>query len=359
MSNRSIAGAALALLFLDGPALCVTKPFEKVSTTVNNATTFPRGVRNIGMGGAGVADISGFSTGYFNPASFAWSDAVTFGASTSGWMDVLHYADARLSAGYPLKGTVLGAALRLGGSIAYSDASMDLRCGGTIYVPEGTAASCETDNHDRYVSGSLAARAKKGIWELGLGGTAKYIDVKGAGQYTAWAFDLGFVAAADIERAAGSGLRPRVGASVRNLGEDIHYSTIGVEQPGEYRYGGGLDVFTRPVASVTERLHRRVPAVGVSFDYDVVKGDGTNHADGWAFGAETSFFRMVSLRAGWSKDAFFSTDCTTYGIGLGWDFGRLLFQLDYARIDPSCDLCGLLGIHPEHDAFGLVVGGRF
>jgi hypothetical protein len=79
----------------------------------------------------------------------------------------------------------------------------------------------------------------------------------------------------------------------------------------------------------------------------------------WAFGAEVSFFDMVHLRAGRSIDVFLGTDCTTYGIGLGWDFGRVLVQLDYARIDPSCDACGFLGIRPEEDAFGLVVGGRF
>jgi hypothetical protein len=52
-------------------------------------------------------------------------------------------------------------------------------------------------------------------------------------------------------------------------------------------------------------------------------------------------------------------DCTMYGIGLGWDFGRVLVQLDYARIDPSCDACGFLGIRSEENAFGLVVSGRF
>jgi hypothetical protein len=225
-------------------------------------------------------------------------------------------------------------------------------------MPEGTA-NCETDNRDHYLSGSLAARAKKGIWELGLGGTAKYLEVKGLGSFTTWVFDLGFVAAADIKQVDGFGVRPRIGASVRNLGEDIHYHTGSTEQPGEHRYGIGIDVFTPPVASATEKLHRDVPAVGVSFDYDIVKGDGTNQANGWAFGTEMSFFKMVSLRAGWSEDVFFSSECSTYGAGLGWDFGRVLFQLDYARIDPSCDVCGLLGIQPEQDAFGLVVGGRF
>ena len=79
MSKRNIAGVALALLLLDGAAFCSTKPFERVNYQINNATTFPRGVRTIGMGGAGAADVSGFSSGYFNPVSFAWSDAVTLG----------------------------------------------------------------------------------------------------------------------------------------------------------------------------------------------------------------------------------------------------------------------------------------
>jgi hypothetical protein len=357
MSKRSIAGAALVLLLLDEAAFCTTKPFEKVTYYVNNATTFPRGVRNIGMGGAGAADISGFSTGYFNPASLAWSDAVTLGASMNGWMELLECTDTRLSAGYPLKGTIGGAELRLGGSLAYSTESIDLGPSRTIYEPEGTH-SMEMDNPDYYLSGSFAARAKRGIWELGLGGTAKYLEVKGFWHYTTWAFDLGFIAAADFKQANGLGLRPRVGASIRNLGKDID-PTRGIQQPGEHRYGIGIDVFAPPVDAVTGKLRRNISALGLSIGYDIVEGDGSNQANGSAFGAEISLFEMMSLRAGRSDDVFYGSDCTTYGIGLGWDFGHVLVQLDYARMDPSCDACGLLGIHPEEDAFGLVVGGRF
>jgi hypothetical protein len=363
MSKRIIAGVTLTLLLLSGAAFCSTKPFVKVNSQNGNATTFPRGVRNIGMGGAGAADVSGFSSGYFNPASFAWTDAVTLGASTNDYAQYLEFYDTRLSAGYPFKGTFRGAALRLGGSLAYSTESRDLGCGRTIYMPEGTYCE-ETNNPDYYLSGSLAAGAKRGIWELGLGGTAKYLEVKSFGHYTTWAFDLGFIAAADIERADGFRLRPRIGASVRNLGKDIEMTSNGTsypasEQPGEHRYGFGVDVFAPPIDAVTAKLHRGVSALGLSIDYDIMKGDGSNETDGWAFGAEVSFFEMVRVRAGRSGDVFFGTDCTTYGIGLGWDFGRVLVQLDYARMDPACDACELLGIHPGGDAFGLVVGGRF
>jgi hypothetical protein len=363
MIKRILGGLTLALLLLDGAAFCATKPFEKVPLNLYNATTFPRGVRNIGMGGAGAADISGFSSGYFNPASFAWSDAITLGASSNDFMKYQNYFDTRLSAGYPLAGTIRGVELRLGGSLAYSTESWDLGQSRTIYIPEGTYTG-DTDNPEYCVSGSLAARAKRGIWELALGGTAKYLEVKSIERYTTWPFDLGVIAAADIERANGFRLRPRIGASVRNLGKDIEMalndtSYPGIEQPGEHRYGVGIDVFTPPVDAVTRSLRRAVSVMGVSIDYDIVKGDGSNDADGWAFGAEVSLFEILRLRAGRSDDVFLGTDCTTYGIGLGWDFGRVLFQIDYARMDPSCDACGLLGIRPEEDAFGLVVGGRF
>lgn len=363
MSKKNIVVATLALLLIDGAALHAAKPFEKVEYHVNNATTFPRGVRNIGMGGAGAADINGFSSGYFNAASFAWSDAVTLGASTNRFMEYQEYSDARLSVGYPFKGSFRGAELRLGGSLAYSVQSWDLGCSRTIYIPAGTYSDCE-DDPDYYLSGSLAAGMKKGIWEFGLGGTAKYLEVTSLGRYATWAFDLGFIAAADIDRADGIRLRPRIGASVRNLGNDIEMTFLdgsdrGVEQPGEHRYGFGVDVSAPPVDAVTAKLHRGVPVAGISIDYDIVKGDGSNDADGWAFGTELSFFEMVRLRAGRSIDVFNGTDCTTYGIGLGWDFGRVLAQFDYARMDPSCESCTFLGINPEEDAFGLVVGGRF
>ncbi|HVO76445.1 MAG TPA: hypothetical protein VMT60_00535 [Candidatus Bathyarchaeia archaeon] len=360
---KNIAGVILALFLLDGTAFGATKPFMKVDQHYYNATTFPRGVRNIGMGGAGAADISGFSSGYFNPASFGWSDAITLGASTNDFAQYLEFVDTRLTASHPLKNTVRGADLRIGGSLAYSTLSWDLGCERTIYSPVGCT---ETDNPDYYLSGSLAAGVKKGMWELALGGTAKYLEVKTFGQYMTWAFDLGFIAAANIEQANGFRLRPRIGASVRNLGKDIEFSSNEmnyqpneIEQPGEHRYGIGVDVFAPPVAAVTTTLRRNVSTLGMSIDYDIVKGDGSNQVNGWAFGAEMSFFEMLRLRAGRSDDVFLNTDCMTYGIGLGWDFRRLIVQFDYARIDRDCDACELLGINPEDDAFGLVVGGRF
>jgi len=136
-----------------------------------------------------------------------------------------------------------------------------------------------------------------------LGGTVKYIEVKALERYTSWAFDLGFIAAADIEPANGFRLRPRIGASIRNLGKDIESipsdavdppppKPLIVEQPGEHRYGIGVDVSAPPLDAMTEKLHRGVSAAGVSIDCDIVKGDGSNDSNGWC--SSTSRWRSCA-----------------------------------------------------------------
>lgn len=349
----SIAG--LVLLAGASSVFSVTKPFEGVGTHLWNQTNFARGVRNVGMGAVGVAEVLGYSTGFFNPASFAWVDAITLDASFNDWILDEKFTDTRLSAGYPGRHDEDAGIWRFGGSVAYSAETMDFECSPTIYTP-----GCQPIHGlvDYSVSGSFAARAKRGVWEAGLGGTVKYVETKTLGHYVTWAFDVGAIAAADISLENGCGIRPRVGIAFKNLGRDIRIGSLSISQPGEDRYGVGFDLSSPFVERMKRTFHRDVPLARTSINLDQVKGVGSNHeSDGWAIGAEVAFLEMVELRVGKSKDAIGSWEYWTYGFGLGWDFGRALFQLDYARIEQIDDSNSYLQFG-GYDFYGIVVGGR-
>ncbi len=66
---------------------------------------------------------------------------------------------------------------------------------------------------------------------------------------------------------------------------------------------------------------------------------------------------MAQARIGKTKDGIDPFEYWTYGFGLGWDFGRVLFQLDYAHTDRSPNNCSVCA--PQSDFFGVVVGGRY
>jgi len=349
LGNAYAAGVLLAV-FLASTAHA-TEPFEKVETTVSlTAASFPRGVRNIGMGAAGVSNTGGFRSGYYNPACFAWQDMQEIGTSFNEWLGILTFTDTRVSAGRRWPMGDEGDGWMIGGSLGYSTMSFDGE-ERTIYIPEGS----EVKRTDYYISAAVAGGFVRGMWEAGAGAAAKYLKADSPWGYSLWAFDLGAIVAADILRYAGYTVRPRIGASLLHIGGDIEFennSTAG--QPETSRLGFGVDISTPPNGRMTESLGRAVPVLGLAVDYDLVDGIGSNDTDGWAFGLEVSVLEFLQVRYGRNEDVFTSRRYDTYGVGLGWDFGRVAAQLDYARIDPEVKY----GPLREEDVYGISVGAR-
>ncbi len=121
--KRALSAVCIAgLLVAAGArgAVCATKPFEKVEAHGQNLTNFPRGVRGIGMGAAGVSEVLGYNTGFFNPASLAWADAIVANASHNDWILDEAFGDVRVVGGFPQGPERAVDGWRFGGSIAYS-----------------------------------------------------------------------------------------------------------------------------------------------------------------------------------------------------------------------------------------------
>lgn len=338
---------AAVLLAIAVPALA-TEPFAKVGTTsILAVLDFPVGVRNMGMGGTGVADMSQPANGYFNPASLAWTDATYVSYGHEDLMFDIEMNDARLVSGYRWGDDASKNAWRLGGALGYTAMNMDPVVVRTIFLPEGTGESYEPD--DYYVTTALAGAWERSGASIAAGVAAKYVRIEFASdEGTAWAFDYGFVAAKSFI-AGGSMLRPRAGFSMTNIGEELEYADRFSDIAGETRMGLGFDFASPPKRT----WGRDVAAVSGAFDADHVDRDlGDSY---WAFGWEVAALQFIQMRAGYQWFDVDNDNVVTLGAGIGWDFGRVIIRADYTHVsEPSSFRVDL-----DRDLFGATVGARF
>ena len=353
-----ILAVVLSLSLLQGVAATAraVEPSPFIPVIHHYSTmSYSRGVRNIGMGATGTADIKGFPTGFFNPASFAWADAITLGGSYQEWILDIKLTDTRISGGGQLRPHQSGSGWRLGGSIGYSNMSMEPKVERVIFLPEGTGRTFNLD--DYYISGSGAIAWEREHLSVGVGGTAKYLnEIRGDGDISAWAFDVGVIAAIPLSWNDYQ-FQPRSGVAVTNLSEGISYSDdLEGEIIGEQRWALGFDVASPPLAVGSGMWRRDVSVLSFSVNYDNIHrsnagSDGTR----WAVGWEVSLLELIQARYGVNNNTFSSDEkANTLGFGLGWDFGRLLFQVDYAHISANVGISEPLDEH----VFGVLVGGR-
>jgi len=287
------------------------------------------------MGGAGVSEINGYGTGYYNPASLAWTDITAIEGTYYEYLMDIDFYDMGVS-GYfqPEKGP-WGSGFRFGWAVSYWTMIWPESEERTIYTPEGTVSSAKM--HEYYMTGSLAAAWKKGIFEIGIGETTKYLEYVSSG-ISIWAFDLGVITAAEFKWSSGYLVKPRIGFSFKDIGSGLT-TTSGreLEFIQRYRLGGGFD-FTVPH---TKRMgwmgdrEVRVFRMSVSLDlaFDDAGGDKyMEEEDMWAFGAELSLFEFLYARVGKSNNMFVKEEAATFGFGLKWDNEKYLVKADYGLV---------------------------
>jgi len=309
----------------------------------------------MGMGASGTAAIEGFHTGYFNPASLAWTDAITLGASYQEWFADLETADVRLSGGHRWDPGGSGAVWRIGGSLGYSTLRLNHDVPErTIFLPEGTGTTFSVD--DYFVSGTVGSAYERGLFALAVGGAAKYLREESfGGNRSVWAFDLGVIVALPYVWRDYI-FRPRVGYAETNLSNGMTFGDREIEITGERRWAFGIDLKTPVVDMGSGTWRRSVSVVGISIDHDrILRRDLAPEDTRTATGFELNIFETVQIRYGVSDRSYSGDeDGTTYGFGLGWDFGRVLFQMDYARVKSDFFL-----VQMDENVFGLIIGTRY
>lgn len=310
---------------------------------------FPRGVRNIGMGATGTADVNGLSTGYFNPASVAFANATTLLGSYEDMYLDFSLSDVLISSPIPFHADSTASAWHFAGSLGYTLLNLPTQTERTIFLPEGTGRTFDAD--DWMLSGLAAASWTHGVMTFAAGGTAKMIQLA-PNDLTVWSFDVGVLAAFPLEISEGGRFRPRLGYAALNLDSGTSYDTRTVEVQTENRGGFGFDLET-PLVGVFDRS---VPAARLSFDYDLIDRQGDSMTK-YGVGFELAFANLAHFRYGLIDDNY-----TTYGAGVGWDYGRVLFRMDYAHTEPEDNyrvLSAGYDFDRDRDTFGGLIGVRW
>ncbi len=332
------------------PAAHATDPFASGDVYGALFAAYPRGVRNIGMGTSGTADVSSLSTGYFNPASVAFADATTIFGSYEDRFFYSGFYDAVISSPIPFHADSTESAWHFAGSVGYTVLDVPTLTERTIFLPGGTGRMI--DENDWMLSALGAASWSHGVMSVAAGGTTKMIQTAFGGP-TIWSFDVGVLAAFELTVDNGGRFRPRLGYSALNLDAGASDDTREVFVRTENRGGFGFDLETPPV----NVFEQSVPSARFSLDYDLIdrQGDSTTK---YATGFELAVVNMVHLRYGLIDD-----DYTTYGAGIGWDYGRALFRMDYAHVEPKDDetplFPGVLSVDSDRDTFGALIGVRW
>lgn len=342
---RKIAASMVAFVL----AACVTDVAHAAEPFAAAAYGFdflgkPRGVRNIGMGATGTADASGLATGYFNPASVGFVSATTaFGSYEDLYLDQ-SLSDFLVSTPIPFRSDSTGE-WRFGMSLGYSRLSFPATVERTIFLPEGTG---HTFDPDEWAYSALAAASwTRHVVSLSVGATGKYVGQRLGDDLNVWALDVGAIAAFPIPLAAGR-VTPRLGFAALNLDTGAQYHDTEVSVANGYRGGFAFDLETPPVSV----FGKAVPSTRFSFDYDRIDRQADSVTK-FGAGFELALVNLVDLRYGVIDDNY-----RTYGVGVGWDYGRSLFRLDYAHTEPQD---GFISYRTDldRDTFGALVGVRW
>jgi hypothetical protein len=351
VAARVVAVCWLACALVPSGA-SATEPFAKVGTYGASWLQFPVGIRNIGMGATGTSDVTGFATGYFNPASVAWSNATTLTGSYENFNLAklgLTLSEFQVTSPFPFHADSTGGDWSFTGGLAYTRQGMDDQTQRTIFLPEGTGRTFDAD--DWMLAALASSRWDHRAVSLGGGVAAKYINQALADDATIWVFDVGVIAAFPLPVRGGM-IRPRLGYAALNLDSGGSYDGREFNVVTEQRVGFGLDL----VAPRVMVFDRPVPSVSLSADYDAIDREHGAYQSPpqYSAGFEVSFVDLVHVRYG-----VLDHDIINFGAGVGWDYGHVLFRLDYAHTNPDDSFRGTSFIDLDRDTFGGLIGVRW
>ena len=343
------ATVAVALLAASRVTLAA-EPFARVNTTTTFAVLdTPQGIRNVGMGATGVSNITQPTSGWYNPATLAWTDAFFLSSNYQTWVQDATLSDTRVVAGHDWGDSTATDTWRLGGELGYTRIDFEFP-ERTIYLPEGTGRTLKTTDHA--LTSAIAVGWQRGGEAIAFGASAKYLNLEGYNEdLSGWAFDYGLVAAVSLD-IDGSLLRPRVGFAMVNMDDGIEIDSLEFSMENRARVGLGLD-FATPKQTFSGR---DVSLASAAMDVDYT--DRERFSSFWAMGWEVSILELVQARAGfrWYDENDYSS-WRYLGFGVGWDFGGWVLRADYAHEAPANPYFGTMDL--DRDMFGATVGARF
>ncbi len=319
----------ITLLFLVMISSALFASGPKLGTSAAPELMIPMGARNVALGSANIADISGTEAIYWNPAGLSM---IKGGEATFSYLS--YFADMNIS--YFAAGTRVGKTGAVGISLQmFSIGEVPVT---TIEAPEGTGEILKPN----FMTFG-ASYAKQFTDRINFGANLKVISEKiGNMSASAVAFDFGlqYVTPFNIS----------FGLAMRNFGSDMSYNGTGIEfdtsvpwsNPNATTRKTKLDM---GAAELPTSLN-----MGITYDYRLdrlqtlkVSGVYANNSyaiDQAGVGLEYAFKKMVFLRGGYSLP-FYPEDYpegykddgqfgATFGMGLALPMGDSSLMIDYA-----------------------------
>jgi hypothetical protein len=315
----------------------------------------PYSVRSYGMGLTGTADDYDPYNVFYNPAIIGSihglalcgnlsPDLIFSGDDNRGW-------NAMVAGGY-LRQSGESSGFGFGAALNYTGWKMN----DLWFVGE---------SNERTIGISAALRfLGSGRTSVGLGLGVKRWEFDPQPRVSTWyaipsgdgqLLDAGIIISNETASKSGRLYGVSVGVSLINWGDDDNLEYLLGHDLSEARFGFGLRV-ARPDASATVTPESMQPStwrLSVNVDFVARKDDRDSSAH---TGAEFSIREIGFLRAGY--EALLADEVVhhaTVGLGVGYDWGRVKFRIDYARVPASKKSDSGYPL----DYFGLHVGYAF
>jgi hypothetical protein len=297
---KSLLVLSIAALALLAPLSSVADEFEKVKTSYFGVLAFPRGVRSIGMGMTGAADVADPANVYYNPAVLAYGPGVALTGGTNNWQSGFDVSDIGLSATYNSLSD-RGSNWHLGAGVRYTRLDAEPRPSaqpGAIGYP----GPIDLSFTDWYLASTVAAGYTIGNVDLAAGFAVKYLEARVADTKSdSWTYDAGLLAKYELQREEGMSFIPSLGVSALSFGNQGDEFINPVEQ---VRYGAGLRIEAMGLQESGEPMGPSTPILAITVDGELLDFVDTDRKLGSGVGAELSLVNILSIRYGYADSQF-------------------------------------------------------
>ena len=328
-----LALAILALLVLPRAPAKAQEAFEKVLVPYYGVLSFPRGVRSIGMGMAGVADDVDPANVYYNPAVAARRPGMAVTGGYNAWKDDFRVADVGATATYrPVSERFRK--WRIGGGIRYAQldyapVNRDRKHADVFVDPADLSFT------DWYIAPTVAAAYTIHRVDVAAGFAVKRLEagIGDENRFVNWSYDAGLLVKRGFCSGDGRMVTPSLGVSALSVGASTEQGPETTDPVSQIRYGLGIRLEEMGVQQSGKAIRCTVPVLAIALDAEILDYNVPHAPErklGSSVGVEFSLADILSVRYGYADGQEFFVYGQTFGGSLGYGWGHTSVHLDYA-----------------------------
>jgi hypothetical protein len=344
-----LALAILALLVLSRAPAQAQDAFEKVLVPYYGVLSFPRGVRSIGMGMAGVADDADPANVFYNPAVAARRPGMAITGGYNTWKDDFRVADVGATATYE-PASERFQKWRIGGGIRYTQLDYAPEQGDRKWpASPGYVGSIDLSFTDWYIASTIAAAYTIRGVDVAAGFAVKRLEA-GIGdnhRFVNWSYDAGLLVKRGFCTSDGRKVTPSFGVSALSFGADTERGSDTIDPVSQMRYGLGIRLEEMGVQQAGMAVRCTAPVLAIALDAEILDYNVPQELErklGSSVGVEFSLADILSIRYGYTDGQEFFVYGQTFGGSLGYGWGRTSVHLEYgAAFGTSGDNISAIG----------------